>query len=205
MLFPDTTIAQMKTLSNESLHHSCVITDPSGTVYSGSAQVYADEVQIHRMAGGDASFDAEAIIRLPHQSHEDWSRKIFDQDSAKVKATYEGVVQTGRIRAVMRKQTMCFVAVNWTDEGAPESTLGTINDLIAMEGNARVVLVWSEVKGAVSYRAKKDGVLYGSATTETAIEVTGLVNATEYDFVVVATDADGSSTTSNLVSATPSA
>jgi len=195
MLFHDSAIAQMKTLSDDSLNHTCVI---SGA-YSGACQVYDDEVQIRRMTGGDASFDAQALIRLPHQSHSNWTNKTFDQDSATVTATYEGIVQTGRIKAVMRKQAMCFVAVNWLD-AAEGSDLGTISDLAVLDnGSGGVALTFTPATGATSHQAQVDGVDEGASVDgDTGIIVLSGLSSGEQDFTVIASDGTDE-TTSNEV------
>lgn len=195
MLFPTATIEQMKTLSDDSLNHTCTITDP-GDVYDGAAQVYDDEVMIDRMTGGDASFNAEALIRLPHQSHADWSRKTFDQDNAVAKASYEGIVQTGRVAKVMRKQAMCFVGVNWMDS-AVVSDLGTISDLqVFSNGAESVVLTFTAATGATSHQAQVGGVDSGSSVSGTTeiIVLSGLTAGSK-SFRVVASD--GSDTTNS--------
>lgn len=195
MLFSSTAIAQMKTLSDDSLNHSCTITDEAGEVYDGDAQVYDDQVQISRMAGGDASFDAQALIRLPHQSHADWSRKDVAQDAV-ITATYEGVTQTGRVTKVMRKQAMCFVGVNWLDQ-VEFGTIGTISDLTVMgNGAGSVALVFTPAPGATSHQAQVGGVNSGSAVDgETGIIVLSGLSAGSKAFRVVASD--GSTTTNS--------
>lgn len=173
------------------------ITIPAdGSVYDSKCRwqdiAFGQKIQI----SGDQSIDADGHVFFPTNV------SGLEPDLA-FKLTLDGETQTGKIVHVERVGKYRSAIGRLIDE--PQSTtLGTIDDLAALAGDTRVVLTWTGVDGATSYQAKVDGVLYGSATTDTAIEVTGLTNGTQYTFVVVASD--GSSTTeSNSVNATPSA
>lgn len=200
MLFPASTISQIKKLSNDSLGHSCTITAGGETVYTGSAHVFDDMVKIKREIGGDAAFDADALIRLPHQSDESWTTPTFDPQSATLQATYEGVTRKGNVAKVMRRQAMCFVGAKWIDK-SESTTLGTITNLTVMAGenSGEALLLFTAPAGHTSLQAQVDGSNSGDAVSDTdAILLTGLTPGT-YDFTVNATDGT-TTTTSNSVS-----
>lgn len=203
MLFPASVLKQMQGLSDASLGHTCTLTDDAGAVYSGSAHVHADEVSIARALRNDSAFDADALVRLPHQSRTGWSRKVFNQDRATVECSYEGITQVGRVKSVMRRQTMCFLAVEWQDAAELETTLGTISDLVAVAGGSGAVsLAFTPVANATAYQAQQDGVNVGSPVGADIgyIALSGVTPGT-YDYTVVASDAT-SETTSNEVELT---
>ena len=66
-----------------------------------------------------------------------------------------------------------------------------------------VDLSWDAVSQADGYKVYQDGVEVGAPTTN-SYSVTGLTTATSYDFYVVATNENGDSGQSNIVSVTTS-
>ncbi len=79
--------------------------------------------------------------------------------------------------------------------------------LVATPGNAHVVLNWNAVAGATGYNVKRstsagNETLLATAPTNTFDDLTA-ANATQYFYVVTATNANGESLASNEVNATP--
>ncbi|HEV7573012.1 MAG TPA: DNA/RNA non-specific endonuclease [Thermoanaerobaculia bacterium] len=105
-------------------------------------------------------------------------------------------------------------AVGFGGEGSNSSEvtatpIAAPTGLAATPGNAHVVLNWSAVAGATGYSVKRST----SAGTETSIATPAsntfddltAANATQYFYVVTATNANGESLASNEVTATPAA
>ena len=74
--------------------------------------------------------------------------------------------------------------------------------LKAVAGDAQVVLSWSTVSGASSYKLYRGGVLLASPTTASYTD-TGLTNGTAYSYTVAAVNSAGESAVSSAVTATP--
>jgi DNA/RNA endonuclease G (NUC1)/fibronectin type 3 domain-containing protein len=106
-------------------------------------------------------------------------------------------------------------AVGFGGEGAnssPEITATSMSaptGLAATPGNAHVVLNWTAVAGATGYNVKRSTstgteTTIASPATNTYDDVTA-ANATQYFYVVTATNANGESLASSEVNATPAA
>jgi DNA/RNA endonuclease G (NUC1)/fibronectin type 3 domain-containing protein len=106
-------------------------------------------------------------------------------------------------------------AVGFGGEGAnssPEVTATSMSaptGLVATPGNAHVVLNWTTVAGATGYNVKRSTstgteTTIASPATNTYDDVTA-ANATQYFYVVTATNANGQSLASSEVNATPAA
>jgi len=105
-------------------------------------------------------------------------------------------------------------AVGFGGEGANSSevtatSMAAPTGLVATPGNAHVVLNWNTVAGATGYNVKRST----STGTETSIATpatntyddVAAANATQYFYVVTATNANGESLASSEVNATPAA
>ncbi|WGD37114.1 fibronectin type III domain-containing protein [Lysinibacter sp. HNR] len=100
--------------------------------------------------------------------------------------------------------------VSATPIGAPGEE-STVTDLAATPGDTVVDLKWSAPEGSlatgyvVKYRATgaTEWIEVVHASKDAEFTVTGLTNGTEYEFVVVPTNASGSGNPSNTATATP--
>ena len=78
-------------------------------------------------------------------------------------------------------------------------------NLIATAGEAQVVLTWTAVTGATSYKVYQDGTALDAAITEPTHTVTGLTAGRQYSFTVSAVSSAGESAQSAAATATPAA
>lgn len=74
--------------------------------------------------------------------------------------------------------------------------------LAAVGGNGRVNLSWSAAQYAESYDVSRDGTVIAAGLSDTAYEDSGLINGTDYTYVVTAKNKNGN-TLSNTVRVSP--
>ena len=115
--------------------------------------------------------------------------------------------------------TTYYFVVNATDaagDGAISNQavatpqVGTVQNLVAVPGNAKVLLSWDAVGGATKYSVKRSTTVGGPYTqiatpTATNYSDTSAVNGTTYYYVVAAVSGSIEGALSNEASATPSA
>ncbi len=136
-----------------------------------------------------------------------WIQQGTPQTFAMSATVYVGLVLTSHNNALLGGATFDNVtAPGWTNPMPPPAPVS----VVGLAGNAQAALSWTAVPGAASYNVKRALTIGGpyafvANVTTTNHTDTGLINGTDYFYVVAALNQAGQSADSGPVTVTPEA